>query len=330
MPNPLARAKSLYRSVGLGLTGDEIYTSRLPTRLRNDIPLLENEVDRYMTNPNFTAFQNDFNGAAHGHIHVVVGGSDPASPLPFPSRDMGRTTSASYDPVFWLHHCMCDKIWADWQQIWPNANIPQHVLDTVVYDGRIGHDLIDNESSLRYIYSEDSVETAIGALGTSDSAPTDTLSAAASQLTELRVGRVNRGFVRAELEFHKMRPPKESYEVRAYIDNPACDEKTGYEDKSYAGRIMFFGHGICHGAPGHCDPSLAVRDEYDLRLKHPLRYDHTQYRVDITRGLRRYIGRKKSVKDLKVYLVTLDESGKRVAPECLVYDQCSLRTYAKD
>lgn len=330
VPNPLARAKSLYRTVGLGLSDDDAFTKRYVSRLRGDILLLRNEVQRYLTNPSFTMFQNDFNFAAHSHIHVVTGGRDAASPLPRSLGDMGSTTSASFDPIFWMHHAMCDKVWADWQALRPSANIPQHVLDTVVYDGRMGRELIDAENSLKYIYTENSVQSAVGALGTSDSAPAAALSAAASHVTELNLGRVQAGFVRAELEFHKMRPPTESFEVRAYIENPNCDATTGYEHETYAGRLVLFGHGTCPGAPGHCDPTLATRDDYDLRSKHPLRYDHTRYRLDITRGLRRYIGRKKSVKKLKVYLITLDDRGKRVAPERLVYDQCSLRTYAKD
>lgn len=328
--NPLSKAKSLYRSIALGLTGDDQLTTRYTSRLRTAIPLLKVEVERYLTNPNFSAFQNDFNFAAHGDIHVLTGGRDQASRLPRRIGDMGSTVSAAFDPIFWLHHAMCDKIWADWQAIWPGANIPQHVLDTVVYDGRVGSELIDYENSLKYIYSENSVEAAIGALGTSDSAPSAALSAAASNVTEIRLGTVEAGFVRAELEFHKMRPPIESFELRAYIENPNCDASTGHKDKSYAGRLVFFGHGSCPGAPGHCNPELAIRDDYDLRSKHPLRHDHTRYRLDITRGLRRFIGRKKSVKDLKVYLVTLDDNGKKVAPEKLSYDQCSLRTYAKD
>lgn len=328
--NPLASAKSLYRTTGLGLTDDEAYTSRMPNRLRADIPLLKNEVERYLSNPSFTEFQDDFNFGAHGHIHVRVGGRAFDSPLPFPSMDMGRTVSAAFDPVFWLHHSMCDKVWSDWQELWPNANIPHHVLDTAVYDGWAGSELIDAENSLRYIYSDDSVETAIGALGTADTAPALSISAAASQTTKINMGTVEAGFVRAELEFHRLRPPKESYEVCVYIDNPNCDESTGYKDDSYAGRIVFFGHGLCHGAPGHCNPSLAERDAYDMRRQHPLRYAHTRYRIDITRGLRRFIGRKKSVKNLKIYLVTLDDAGERVPPHSLVYDQCSLRTYAKE
>ena len=71
VPNPLASAKSMYRITGLGLAGDDVFTSRFPTRLRGDIPLLRNEVERYLSNPSFTEFQIDFNSAAHGHIHVV-------------------------------------------------------------------------------------------------------------------------------------------------------------------------------------------------------------------------------------------------------------------
>ena len=243
---------------------------------------------------------------------------------------MGRLVSASYDPVFWLHHCMCDKVWADWQALWPNANVPQHVLDSVVYDGRIGRDLIDAENSLRYIYSVDSVEAAIGVVGTADTAPSLSLSAAASKVISVDVGAVEAGFVRAELEFHRMRPPKESVELRAYVENPNCSASTGYDGKGYAGRGVFFGHGMCHGAPGHCDPDLAKRDAYDLRSKHPLRYEHTRYRVDVTRGLRKHMGRKKSVKKLNIYLIALDEAGKQLSPESLVFDQCSLRTYPQD
>ncbi len=326
--NPLSSAPSLYRRVGLGLSGDDEWTTRAPARLRSEIPQLENEVARYLSNPNFYAFQSDLDFGAHGMVHVVVGGSDPNSRLPFPSGDMSRLVSAAFDPLFWLHHCMCDKVWADWQALWPNSNVPQHVLDSVVYDGRLGRDLIDNEHTLRYIYSEDSVEAAIGAIGTSAAPPLVSISAAASKTTPIDLGTVEGGFVRAELEFHKLRPPKESFEVRVYVDNPNCTASTGYKSGGYAGRAVFFGHGPCHGAPGHCNPELAHRDRYDLRSKHPLRYDHTRYRIDITRGLRKFIGRKKSVDNLCVYLVIVDESGKQVAQDALIYDQCSLRTYA--
>ena len=43
----------------------------------------------------------------HNRIHRYIGGT------------MGPPTSP-YDPVFWLHHCYADKLWADWQRLHPN------------------------------------------------------------------------------------------------------------------------------------------------------------------------------------------------------------------
>lgn len=44
----------------------------------------------------------------HNYVHGWVGG------------DMGSMTSPN-DPVFFLHHCYVDKIWADWQERYPDA-----------------------------------------------------------------------------------------------------------------------------------------------------------------------------------------------------------------
>ena len=41
----------------------------------------------------------------HNHIHVLVGGL------------MGRTETAAQDPVFWMHHCNIDRVWATWQAL---------------------------------------------------------------------------------------------------------------------------------------------------------------------------------------------------------------------
>lgn len=53
----------------------------------------------------FTNFTRSLEGTPHNNGHVVVGGSqghmgDGMSPL---------------DPIFWLHHCMVDYMWAAWQ-----------------------------------------------------------------------------------------------------------------------------------------------------------------------------------------------------------------------
>lgn len=331
--NPLAKAPSLYRTVSQGLTGDDAYTHRYTTRLRDNIPFLEDDVERYLTNPSFSSFSLDFDRGAHGQVHVDVGGVQLGSPLPGGSGDMRSVVSAAYDPIFWLHHGMVDKVWFDWQILHPGASVPQHVLDTPVFDGRPGRDYIDAETSLRYIYSPDSVEAAIASTGTVPDDDEETPTAYAGggdgdeMVTEVSLGTVSGGFARAQLDFHRLRPPKDSYEVRAYVDNPKCSVKTGYKDSSYVGRMVLFGHGECHGAPGHCDPSYAKRDEYDIRRKHPLRYEHTDYCMDITRGLRKYIGRKKTAKKVKIYLVTTDGAGNAVPAGAIKYEGCSLRSF---
>jgi tyrosinase len=331
--NPLAKAESIYRTVSEGLTGDAAFTHRYTTQLRGNISQLKDEVERYLTNPAFASFSDDFNFGAHGAIHVFVGGEDASSPLPRRIGDMGSTNSAGYDPLFWLHHGMVDKVWFDWQTLHPGVSIPQHVLDTPVYDGQPGSVYIDAEGSLRYIYSPDSVEAAIASSGTVEEAQPQVANATASAESAspnvgVSLGTVNGGFARAQLDFHRLRPPKGSFEIRAYVGNGKCDASTGYKDPSYAGRMVLFGHGECHGARGHCDPEYAKRDDYDIRSKHPLRYEHTSYCLDVTRGLRKYIGRKKSVDKVKVYLVTTDSAGNSVPAGSVRYEGCSLRTFA--
>jgi tyrosinase len=47
----------------------------------------------------------------HGLVHVLVGGAPPANP------DAGYLSSfdtAGLDPLFWLHHCNIDRLWAAW------------------------------------------------------------------------------------------------------------------------------------------------------------------------------------------------------------------------
>lgn len=339
--NPLARAWSLYRAVSQGLAGDAVYTQRFPDQLRSVIPQLADDVARYMDNPSFASFSDDFSFGAHGTVHVTVGGSGGASGLPRNAGDMASVVSAAYDPIFWLHHSMVDKVWFDWQTLRPNAEVPQHVLDTPVYGGLPGARYIDTEHSLRYIYSTDSVESAIESSGTVDDdvgeEPPDTSEDPGEGATptlptkpkpeEIYLGTVTGPFVRAQLDFHQLRPPKANYEIRCYVEKADCDASTGYDDPSYAGRLVLFGHGECHGAKGHCNPALDPRDDYDLRPKHGLRFKHTTFKLDMTRGLRRYLKGRGSVDDVRVYLVVVDGAGSQVTVRKVKFRGCSLRTF---
>jgi tyrosinase len=49
----------------------------------------------------------------HGRIHVDVGGSGHMGVVPF----------SAFDPIFWLHHCMIDRLTALWQAVFPGVYV---------------------------------------------------------------------------------------------------------------------------------------------------------------------------------------------------------------
>src|SRR5207248_78456 len=50
---------------------------------------------------------NDFlDGDLHGNVHVAIGNR----------RGMGQVPWAANDPIFWLHHCNIDRLWASWNR----------------------------------------------------------------------------------------------------------------------------------------------------------------------------------------------------------------------
>lgn len=93
---------------------------------------------RCLTAPNYTAFSNTTSCAAwnddnnstylslespHNNIHLAVGGFDlPAlpggdySPIPGANGDMGENDTASFDPIFYFHHCFVDLVFWLWQK----------------------------------------------------------------------------------------------------------------------------------------------------------------------------------------------------------------------
>jgi tyrosinase len=42
---------------------------------------------------------------------------------------MGQIPFAAFDPVFWGHHCMIDRVWRIWQLRHPGARPPRALLD---------------------------------------------------------------------------------------------------------------------------------------------------------------------------------------------------------
>jgi tyrosinase len=59
----------------------------------------------------------------HNRVHVWVGGS--MEPMTSPN-----------DPIFFLHHCNVDRIWAMWQARHPGINYPDRAVVTVLQNGQ--------------------------------------------------------------------------------------------------------------------------------------------------------------------------------------------------
>ncbi|MEU6064824.1 tyrosinase family protein [Streptomyces sp. NPDC047082] len=95
----------LRRTLGVGVRD-------LPTRSEVDTVLALPTYDASPWNSGSSGFRNYVEGwrgpNLHNRVHVWVGGQ--------------MTTGASpNDPVFWLHHCFIDKLWADWQRLHPSS-----------------------------------------------------------------------------------------------------------------------------------------------------------------------------------------------------------------
>lgn len=99
----LARMPGTIREPGRG-------GSRLPTA---------KEIEAVMAYADFTSFTFKLEDY-HGNVHVWVGGH------------MGDIPFAAYDPIFWAHHCMIDRLWRMWQLRHPQASFPQNVVKQVM------------------------------------------------------------------------------------------------------------------------------------------------------------------------------------------------------
>lgn len=60
----------------------------------------------------------------HNHVHMLIGGKQPG-----PLGLMSRPETAAADPVFWLHHCNIDRVWATWHRNVGPAVYPKEWMD---------------------------------------------------------------------------------------------------------------------------------------------------------------------------------------------------------
>jgi tyrosinase len=227
------------------------------------------DVDALLLLSDFRDFSNQLQDI-HDGIHGWVGG------------DMGSIGVSAFDPVFWAHHCMIDRIWYLWQAKYGVNTIPPEYLDKALFPGYTVQQVLDVRA-LGYDYASaavavgDDIPPGVGgadAEAPEEEAPPEEVETVPPttgpkyQSPPIYVGALDPGATRCDIEFHDVDHSGPSYEGRVYLDNPDADEKTGYDDPSYAGSYHIFGHGGCLFDEGHCE--VKPRRKYDPRPAHPL------------------------------------------------------------
>lgn len=112
---------------------------RVNTRATRDLPkntsllsdvkgaeITEEKVLLALQKPDFDGFRRTIEGTQHNNVHNICGGggghmSNAMSPL---------------DPVFWVHHCNVDRLWAQWQDAGNRTPTLAGNYGGQFYDGR--------------------------------------------------------------------------------------------------------------------------------------------------------------------------------------------------
>ncbi len=136
--NPLRRFR-----MNLGLPNGPLRRNTRRRPGRNpfvDLPTAR-EFENAIDDDDWSSFSDKLQGL-HDDVHVWVGG------------DMGSTTAAAYDPIFYAHHAMVDRAWYLWQLKHGINNIPNALLDFVLEPFALNvRDVLDTRT-LGYEYAD--------------------------------------------------------------------------------------------------------------------------------------------------------------------------------
>jgi len=91
----------------------------------------------------------------HDALHGWTGGQDPRPPQAF--GDMGNVGTAAFDPIFWSHHAMIDRIWYLWQLQQGMNNIPNEYLEIPLQPFNLKVSDVLNIRKLGYEYATSEV-----------------------------------------------------------------------------------------------------------------------------------------------------------------------------
>jgi tyrosinase len=108
------------------------------------------EVEDALSRPQFIDFSRAVE-QLHNRVHGWAGGH------------MGQIPFAAFDPVFWAHHTMCDRIWRLWQLRHPGSLPPASILDQALPPFRMTVRQTLSVTALGYDYAASTASAAVGA-----------------------------------------------------------------------------------------------------------------------------------------------------------------------
>ena len=120
-PNPLYRARIIAPTANPPINR---MTRRFPGN-PSQLPTPQN-VQSLLNLSQFNDFSTQLEGY-HDGIHGWTGGNNGQV-----GGDMGTVSTAAWDPIFWSHHCMIDRLWYLWQTRHGVSNIPPNLLPMVL------------------------------------------------------------------------------------------------------------------------------------------------------------------------------------------------------
>jgi tyrosinase len=285
----------------LNQTDFELFASTRPVGQNNTDPIWQQRGGRKAL----------LEGTPHDQVHVGIGGN------------MGDVPTAALDPIFWLHHCNIDRLWAEWNSpprsngntsstLWRNFTLRP-------FNTRVGD--LQNITQLGYTYGSlaqtrlaqaselpplldrarerfELMEPQVGALGQEVSfsveAPESPLPLAAAGVAAEDVaedGPKVLAFVRG------VEPPEDNQvTVNVFLNCPYLSAETPVSDPHYVGNFTFF------GAHEHDE-----EDDHDM--KQSFVFDLTEA-VDRLRGLEPDLASRLTVQLLPVAL-----EGRDVPPQ---------------
>lgn len=117
-----------------------------------------NAVENLLSLTSFVDFTTQIEDI-HDFLHGWTGGMDPNNQNQ--GGDMGVVATAAYDPIFWSHHCMIDRLWYLWQLRQGVNNIPEDYMTMPLapFNEQVGDVLDINRLGYEYVASQQVLTT---------------------------------------------------------------------------------------------------------------------------------------------------------------------------